>query len=169
MICVTEWMQHGLIFLVFSLFKIKKTDQEKHQHIYSTTNQPGTNSFFFFFFLISQNILCMLSNYQKWEKGKFQQIKKKEKQKYTTCKLLHKRKARSLRQCNSIAPIQIMHSTGNGNEGCRCTAHDQNFHQTCERRRRGEYTRGSREGLDWWGTQQRGTVPPLASATLTRT
>lgn len=43
---------------------------------------------------------------------KFSKMEKKEK--YTICKLLlHKRKAPSLRQCNSIAPIQIMHSTVN--------------------------------------------------------
>lgn len=60
MICVTECMQHGRFFLVFSFFFNKKPEQENSNTFYSTTNQPGTYSFF----LISQNIPCMLSNYK---------------------------------------------------------------------------------------------------------
>ena len=43
--------------------------------------------------------------------SKFKKEKKKKKT-YTTCKLLHKRKAQSLRKMQQYCPIQIMHSNG---------------------------------------------------------
>lgn len=62
MICFTECMQHGCFFSLL-IFWIKNRTR-KQQHIYSTTNQPGT----ILFFKNSQNISCMLSNYQKRER-----------------------------------------------------------------------------------------------------
>lgn len=94
--------------------------REKQQHIYSTTNQPGTSSFLFsFLFWLAKNILCMLTNSLKW-KAKENSIKGNSTQHVNYCT---RERLEVLRQCKSIAPIQIMHSMGNENKVCWCRAH----------------------------------------------
>lgn len=101
---------------LFSFWRIKRKNRtrEKQQHIYSTTNQPGTGSSFFW--LAKTYYACWLS--LKNGKGKLKKENSTQHVNYCTRERLE-----VLRQCKSIAPIQIMHSMGNGNGVCWCRAH----------------------------------------------
>lgn len=55
-----------------------------------------------------------------------------------------------LRQCNGIAPIQIMHSTGNGDGVCWRRAHGPSFHQL------GGISVGDKSTGGWLGLRCRG-------------
>lgn len=101
---------------LFSFWRIKRKNRtrEKQQHIYSTTNQPGTSSFLFWLAKTYYACWLILKN------GKGKLIKENSTQHVNYCT---RERLEVLRQCKSIAPIQIMHSMGNGNGVCWCRAH----------------------------------------------
>lgn len=94
----------------------KRTEQEKNSNTFTQqlTNQGRVlfSCFFSFFLDLAKNILCMLTNsfqngfLKKWRKNEKQKPEqlRKEKKMYTTCKLLHKRKAPSFASMQEYCP-----------------------------------------------------------------
>lgn len=116
MICVTECMQHGVSFLSFLFLKNKKekTEQEKNSNTF--TQQLTNQGQVLFFWLAKTYYACWLI--LKNGKGKLKKENSTQHVNYCTRERLE-----VLRQCKSIAPIQIMHSMGNGDGVCWCRAH----------------------------------------------
>lgn len=114
----------------------KKTDQEKNSNTFTQqlTNQGRVLFSCFFFLDLAKNILCMLTNsfqnvfLKKRRKNKNQNNSERKKNCTQHVNYCTRERLQVLRQCKSIAPIQIMHSMGDGGGGgvggvCWCRAH----------------------------------------------